>query len=805
MFFLVFLFFSKDIFSKNRVFAPLDLVYSYHPWGDYKQVPFQNFQQVDALCIFIPWRLYGYEQMRDGHFPLYNPYEYGGAPFFANDQSAVLSPYNLIGLVFDFDTGFLIIAMLKLLVAAAGMYLFLSLFDLNKPSRILGTISYTFSALMILWLYHPVSGAVSFMPLLFWAGERLLRCADAQRAYGILSAILVLACIVAVSFLSGHSETAVNVSIGIVLYMGASILIKSKSRMQTALYAGIALMLGVLLASVQIIPFLQLLMKSAPLSYRSFVYHQSSHAQGSYLPLNALLTWFVPNLWGNPSYSYFTSNRLIYIFERYTYIGIAPLLLGLTTLRSIRTDYKRLLPFWIMILIGFGMAYGIPVFSWLTALPLMKAGSSARYVFLMEFGFSALSAFGLHALTGGKRGERPAGDKNMKSIALVVILSVLSIALYLVARYAIGIAAGFFSTVRFSGAWSWMTPGRLGFIVIQILIAGLFLTGTLWLLLNAYKKRINTTWIYSGFILLTIVDLFILGVQYNPDVSRRDFYPETPIIRKLNDLDTKNYSFYAPGDTLPTDTAMVYHLRDFRGYDVIVSERYQQFLYLLFPKQRPLLGVGGWLWWTDSPDPLIAALAGIKYFIFPKGFDPNRQGNYFTLIGTYDTLSLWDNELARPIVYAASRVIPSDNDADTLNILSRVSLGDIGSAIVQGADGYHVYNPDTVRLRTIEDRPGLYKLMVRTGSGGFLVFNQSRYPGWHAFIDKKAVPLYPVNYLFQGIELPAGRYTVTFHYMPRAFLIGLYLTIAAVLMVLVSAGLIGIKRLVDDYRQRGTR
>ncbi len=784
--FLVFLFFSKDIVSRDKVFAPLDLVYSYHPWGDYKLIPFQNFQQVDALVLYIPWRLYGYEQMHAGRFPLYNPYEYGGAPFFANDQSGVLSPYNLAGLAFDFKTGFLIIAILKLLAAATGMYLFLSLFDLSKPACILGSTAYTFSALMITWLYHPVSAVVSLIPWFFWASERLLRSTINSEKRHIFSSVLMLALITAVSFFAGHSETTVNVLIGLVVYTGASVLIQNNSRIKLMVYFSAAFVLGFMLASIHIIPFLQLLVNSEPFHFRSQVPNTGPLAQSSHLPLDALLTWLVPNLWGNPSYNYFTLNKLIYIFERYSYIGIAPLLLGLSTLRSIKADYKKLLPFWIMILVGFGMAYGIPVFSRLTALPLMKAGSSARYVFLMEFGFCALSAFGLNMLINNDHSMVTAHNKNKKAFIIAGSISVLSILLYLVARKFIGVLGPFFSTISFQGELSWITPERFSFILIQIMIALLFLSGSIWFMRNAHNKTIDKKIAYSGLILLTVVDLFIFGIGYNPDVSRKDFYPETPLIDKLQSLDTRDYTFYAPGNTIPADIAMIYRLRDFRGYDMIVSQRYQDFLYLLFPEERPVLGVGGWSWWKSLPQPTIASIAGIKYFILPTGFDPNRQGNYFTLIGTYGNLSLWNNDFAKPIVYAASRVIPSDSDTNTMNLLSSASMSDIGSAIVQGAHGYHDYDPDQIDLKTMEDKPGMYKLMVHARSDGFLVLNLPVYPGWHAYINDKPVYIYPANYLFQGIKLMPGTYIVRFEYMPRAFVIGAYITTITAIFMLIS-------------------
>lgn len=151
LFFLICIFFSKDLVSRHTVFAPLDMISLFSPWNAGKKIVPENFQQADALYQLIPWRTYAYEELQQGNFPLWNPYEYGGIPFFANDQSGVLSPFNLAGMAFPSTQGFLISALLKLLVAAAGMYVFLNLFSLPPASCLIGSIAYTFSALMVTW------------------------------------------------------------------------------------------------------------------------------------------------------------------------------------------------------------------------------------------------------------------------------------------------------------------------------------------------------------------------------------------------------------------------------------------------------------------------------------------------------------------------------------------------------------------------------------------------------------------------------------------------------------------------------
>jgi len=796
---LIFLFFSKAIFSKNKVFAPVDEIYMFQPWNEYNHLIPQNFQQTDALFQFIPWRWYYYQQMRIGNFPLWNPYEFGGIPFFANDQSAVLSPYNLLSLFFPFKSGFLIIAILKLIAASTGMYFFLNLFSLNKPSLIVGSIAYTFSALIITWLYSTTSSVLTLMPWLFWSGERLLRYAATSDKRNAFLSVLILALITAVSFFCGHSETTTNVLLGFMIYACTKIFLNKKKIIQTIFIIIVGIAMGLLLASIQIIPFLQLLLNSEPFYARSFMFPNYPFAMGTHIPWYALILWFVPNIIGNPSFNYFYSSlhiiKSMYLHEAVSYIGIAPLLLSFLTIKYIKIDYKRLLPFWITLLFGFVMAYNIPGFLWLSGLPFIRGGVGARYIFLMAFSFSSLSAFGLNNIINepDDKSTYTMNKDNKMAMKVVTGISIISIILYLITRDYISLIAPLFGSIKSGETLSWYASERLIFIIIQILLAILFLIGSLWLIISAQRKRINIKIFSASIITLSIIDLFIFGIGYNPVVAEKDFYPAVPIINKLKEFNTKDYTFFAQDNIIPPNISIAYNLRDFGGYDIIVSNRCQNFFRILFPQETVLLGLYGESKYYKFPNPIIASIAGIKYFIFPKEIDPNQQGVYFKLIGTYNSLSLWDNTQAKPIIYAASRVIPEDNDLYALQLLSNATVKDIGSAIVYGADTYQEYNPYKISLETIENEPGKHVIMVNAKSDGFLVMNEPIYPGWHAYIDNKPVKIYPTNYLFQGIKLNPGNYKVTFKYMPEAFVIGLCITIATAIFIVISGVIIGIK------------
>ena len=61
----------------------------------------------DEVQVLEPWRKFAVEEVRAGRLPLWNPWNYCGAPFLAANQSALFSPFRVLDYLFP---GTLIIA-----------------------------------------------------------------------------------------------------------------------------------------------------------------------------------------------------------------------------------------------------------------------------------------------------------------------------------------------------------------------------------------------------------------------------------------------------------------------------------------------------------------------------------------------------------------------------------------------------------------------------------------------------------------------------------------------------------------------
>ena len=68
---------------------------------------------------------------------------------------------------------------------------------------------------------------------------------------------------------------------------------------------------------------------------------------------------------------------------------------------------------------------------------------------------------------------------------------------------------------------------------------------------------------------------------------------------------------------------------------------------------------------------------------------------------------------------------------------------------------------------------------------GYLVLTDTFYPGWKATVDGESVPILQANYLFRAVPISPGRHTVMFEYAPQSFALGLSITAATLVGIVI--------------------
>src|SRR5207237_5800545 len=62
------------------------------PWSQLPHEPIANSAIADSALLYLPWNVFERDAIRDGEWPLWDPFTFSGAPFAANSQSQLYYP-----------------------------------------------------------------------------------------------------------------------------------------------------------------------------------------------------------------------------------------------------------------------------------------------------------------------------------------------------------------------------------------------------------------------------------------------------------------------------------------------------------------------------------------------------------------------------------------------------------------------------------------------------------------------------------------------------------------------------------------
>ncbi len=213
--FILFLFISIALvfyyptISTGKIPFPGDLLISqYKPWQTYSYLgynpgsyPTKN-QFFDALRQLYPWRSLTTTLLKKGEVPLWNPYNFAGAPLLANYQSAVFYPLSIIFLLFPIHVAWTIMAILQHLFASIFMYAYGRKIGLSRLGAILTTISFAYSLFFTAFSeYITIGHTIMWLPLILWSIE----CLKDHRVRGVGILFVSSVCMI----LAGHIQIAV--------------------------------------------------------------------------------------------------------------------------------------------------------------------------------------------------------------------------------------------------------------------------------------------------------------------------------------------------------------------------------------------------------------------------------------------------------------------------------------------------------------------------------------------------------------------------------------------------------------------
>lgn len=142
---------------------------------------------------------------------------------------------------------------------------------------------------------------------------------------------------------------------------------------------------------------------------------------------------------------------------------------------------------------------------------------------------------------------------------------------------------------------------------------------------------------------------------------------------------------------------------------------------------------------------------------------------------------VYENQNAKPILYAPKQVVSINTDNALYEDPSCVQMDEIN--YIKNFKDMKLDNID-IQIDDIELKNNSVSAKVKASKAAFINHTQSMYPGWKAYVDGKQTPIYLVNGMIQGIEVPEGEHFVEFRYEPNDLLIGGIISSMGVLFVI---------------------
>jgi hypothetical protein len=197
-----------------------------------------------------------------------------------------------------------------------------------------------------------------------------------------------------------------------------------------------------------------------------------------------------------------------------------------------------------------------------------------------------------------------------------------------------------------------------------------------------------------------------------------------------------------------------------------------------------------------SPSSMEFRMFGISS---PQGLDPLLSARYRTL------MEQWGATFETTRVF---RMNYGNRDMlETLGVRYAISYnGGPNEAVLAGSPDFRRVGPDSFyhvyeylhaqpayswegEARPTGWLPERRAFAVRSAAGGRFVLVEQQFPGWRATVDGRAVPIALWRGVFQAIDVPAGEHAVVFEYRSRWLGLGAAVSMAALLMLAVVAGL----------------
>jgi hypothetical protein len=738
----------------------------------------------DVLVGFFGPEKHGLARLlRQGTLPLWLDNQYGGEPFVANLQHAVLYPGNLPFWVLPTSTALELVVAVHLAFAGLAMWAYCRLgLRTSSWGAALAALAFGLGsvALAHIILLNQLQ-VIAWMPLVLLFGHLALE-------QGRLRWVVLCGFVIGLQLLAGHPEEWVYTLFALAAYgLAWTLAAAPRDWARRALAAGLrlggaAVAFGLLFAW-QLLPTL-LLQRQGFRTSPGFTEHWPLPAP---LAFNALL----------PDYG-----RVLY-GENQGFIGVVALgLAGLGVWGGPRR--LRWVRAWMLAtaVLGLLMALGnqAPLYRFVHRFlgVVQEFRLPSRYLLLCYFALAAAAALGTDVLLYDQAGRlRRRALQGVGGLAVVGL--VLGVALGFGGHSDFGASRVGWALAAAAGAAAFLAAGwrRAPRVAIALLLLGVTAVELRQARPGAEYHEMVPSVIYNdpGPILRQ------LGSERGRYVSIAPARPRSEADRKLIDVppgisgQLAQYYWISWPRRLAAQPAWEYatNAETVTGRDggLLPLRGYAEFFTAAVDGADDLAGGVSELapsrWGWPALD-----LLGVRWFVtadLPAAEAKALRDQGFRQVAQTAYYRLWE----RPAPPVARMQYQADVVADPAERVARLKAGYplLSRAIVERPVG-ELRRPATApKVQLVERGQTKVRVAVETATDGLLVLADPWYPQWRVEVDGRPAELLRVDHAFRGVRVPAGAHQVTFTYQDRALLLGVALAAATSLAL---AGLYAVRR-----------
>lgn len=142
----------------------------------------------------------------------------------------------------------------------------------------------------------------------------------------------------------------------------------------------------------------------------------------------------------------------------------------------------------------------------------------------------------------------------------------------------------------------------------------------------------------------------------------------------------------------------------------------------------------------------------------------------FKALYSNDLYTIYENPLAKPILYVPSQVTCVEDAGKTVN--NNMIDSDLAeNVLTEDTENYNLSEGNSA-ISDITVENNKVKGTISSDTDTFVIMTQAWYPGWKAYIDGKRIDIKLVNNVVQGIEVPQGNHQIEFRFTSPSMILG---------------------------------